>query len=754
MRYLRTGTNNVIVVGPAVIGSTDGQTVTPSTGLTNATVDEVGVYKHGATALTSTTAAAMTHRAGGMYTLTLTTGFVDTVGRLDFYLRDDSACLPVHHEFTVLPAQVYDSLVAGTDDLDVQVSGIDANAITATAIASNALTSAKIAANAIGATQIASNAITAAKIATDAITAAKIAANAIGASELAADAVTEIVAGINASTLLLAIEGQTDDIGAAGAGLTAVPWNAAWDAEVQSEVTDALVAHNLDRLALTATTTHPVIGTWLDKVMNATTGQTFSQATDSLEAIRNRGDVAWLSSTAGSVQANVTQINGSSAAAITLGAQLAAQFYAKLAAGAAGSVTLSTDGVRTADYYEGQVAHIVSGPGAGQSRYIVSGTTALVQTVSPNWVTNPTTASWVTILPAARAITASSALPNVNVTALGGSSQSLLDLKDFADAGYDPANNRLATVPTNWFAMSISTAGVVAANTTQIEGSDATNQLTAAVNASTLVQAIEGQTDDIGAAGAGLTAVPWNSAWDAEVQSEVTDALVAANLDHVALTATTTLPAVGTYLGQIMHASTDGTFSRTTDSLEAIRNRGDAAWTGGSSGANPANFDKLSISTAGVLSLINVTQIEGTDATDQLTAAVNASTAITGLNDLSSANVTTAVNASTAITGLNDLSSANVTAAVNASTAVQSKTGYSLAASGLDAVTIAEPSARPEWGTVTARTALGHMLAPIRNKVIQNSTSYRVRNDADNANIVNRPVSATTSTVTISEPTT
>ena len=29
-------------------------------------------------------------------------------------------------------------------------------------------------------------------------------------------------------------------IGAAGAGLTAVPWNASWDAEVQSEVQDAL----------------------------------------------------------------------------------------------------------------------------------------------------------------------------------------------------------------------------------------------------------------------------------------------------------------------------------------------------------------------------------------------------------------------------------------------------------------------------------------------------------------------------------
>lgn len=33
---------------------------------------------------------------------------------------------------------------------------------------------------------------------------------------------------------------DTAEIGAAGAGLTAVPWNAAWDAEVQSEVDDAL----------------------------------------------------------------------------------------------------------------------------------------------------------------------------------------------------------------------------------------------------------------------------------------------------------------------------------------------------------------------------------------------------------------------------------------------------------------------------------------------------------------------------------
>jgi hypothetical protein len=40
-----------------------------------------------------------------------------------------------------------------------------------------------------------------------------------------------------------------------------------------------------------------------------------------------------------------------------------------------------------------------------------------------------------------------------------------------------------------------------------------------------IVDAILVDTAVIGSAGAGLTAVPWNSSWDAEVQSECTDAL-------------------------------------------------------------------------------------------------------------------------------------------------------------------------------------------------------------------------------------
>lgn len=153
-----------------------------------------------------------------------------------------------------------------------------------------------------------------ASISSGAITAGSIAADAIGASELAADAVTEIASGVWASatrtlsaatnvtstggtitldgsgyvtyanaapptasaiadavwdetstghttagtagaqlwTNIDAILTDTAEIGTAGAGLTAIPWNSSWDAEVQSEVFDALDAAYTDATSLTS----------------------------------------------------------------------------------------------------------------------------------------------------------------------------------------------------------------------------------------------------------------------------------------------------------------------------------------------------------------------------------------------------------------------------------------------------------------------------------------------------------------------
>ena len=80
--------------------------------------------------------------------------------------------------------------------------------------------------------------------------------------------------------------------GGTGTALTSIPWNVAWDAEVQSEVDDALVAQRLDEL-LNADSdidgvAPPTVGSVFHELLTKTAGSfTYDQSTDSLEAIRD-----------------------------------------------------------------------------------------------------------------------------------------------------------------------------------------------------------------------------------------------------------------------------------------------------------------------------------------------------------------------------------------------------------------------------------------------------------------------------------
>lgn len=82
-------------------------------------------------------------------------------------------------------------------------------------------------------------------------------------------------------------------------------------------------------------------------------------------------------------------------------------------------------------------------------------------------------------------------------------------------------------------------------------------------------------TAEIGTAGAGLTALPWNSSWDAEVQSEVNDALVALGLDHLVSAAVTGTDVTdNSIMARIVSSSVTADwddFAQTTDSLQALR---------------------------------------------------------------------------------------------------------------------------------------------------------------------------------------
>lgn len=90
-----------------------------------------------------------------------------------------------------------------------------------------------------------------------------------------------------------------------------------------------------------------------------------------------------------------------------------------------------------------------------------------------------------------------------------------------------------------------------------------------------IVDDILADTAVIGAAGAGLSAVPWNAAWDTEVQSEVDDALIAKGLDHLVFTSVTGTDiadnSIIAYLASKSATADWDSYVNTTDSLEANR---------------------------------------------------------------------------------------------------------------------------------------------------------------------------------------
>lgn len=81
------------------------------------------------------------------------------------------------------------------------------------------------------------------------------------------------------------------------AGSNAVPWNSAWDTEVQSECADALTAYDPPTNAEMELRTIAAANYALEATLTAIKGATWSASTDTLEALRDRGDAAWITAT-------------------------------------------------------------------------------------------------------------------------------------------------------------------------------------------------------------------------------------------------------------------------------------------------------------------------------------------------------------------------------------------------------------------------------------------------------------------------
>jgi hypothetical protein len=116
------------------------------------------------------------------------------------------------------------------------------------------------------------------------------------------------------ATEIAAILVDTAEIGAAGAGLTAVPWNASWDAEVQSECTDAITAASLATAANLATvdTVVDAIKVVTDAIPDAGALTSISTAITTVDTvvdgIKAKTDSLTFT-TAGQVDSNIQSIN-------------------------------------------------------------------------------------------------------------------------------------------------------------------------------------------------------------------------------------------------------------------------------------------------------------------------------------------------------------------------------------------------------------------------------------------------------------
>jgi len=125
MNWLKQSTAATIKLGP-FLDDSDGKTA--ETGLTISQAD-IRVSKNGGAFAQSNNAAGATHDENGWYGIPLDATDTGTLGRLAVAIHESGA-LPVWAEFLVVPANVYDSLVSGSDELEVDAASVGGTAQT------------------------------------------------------------------------------------------------------------------------------------------------------------------------------------------------------------------------------------------------------------------------------------------------------------------------------------------------------------------------------------------------------------------------------------------------------------------------------------------------------------------------------------------------------------------------------------------------------------------------------------------------
>ena len=111
--WAKQSTAATLIVGP-ILDSTGAE-------YTSAVIGDLSISKNGGTLTALAAAATLTHIANGQYALVMTTGNLDTLGRLQITCNKSTYQMPPIG-LVVVPAMVFDSLVLGTDVLQSDVT--------------------------------------------------------------------------------------------------------------------------------------------------------------------------------------------------------------------------------------------------------------------------------------------------------------------------------------------------------------------------------------------------------------------------------------------------------------------------------------------------------------------------------------------------------------------------------------------------------------------------------------------------------
>lgn len=427
--YLRQSTSIDIRMGPFVDATT---AVDPETGITLGAADQAEVLKaNGAATVTMAGTFAAVTGADGWYDYTAATGDVDTTGEVVFVVQDASVCLPVYVRATVIDALTYDALYADTPTAFDANGRVDVGEWLGTAVTGTTAGRPDVNMEAIADDQFAPGRL----------------------GRWMSEGTNRTSDSGTTTTLVDAALTEADD-----------RWNGGlliFTSGTNNGYTAVITDYDLASTTITFTPATPNAVTTEQYTiipgLGFSTLEAIQRDAQSATDLKDFADAGYDPAT-NVVASNVAEWLGTAVATPTVAGvpNTSTEYFNGSAAGVgilknwlgkgtafgasdSGTTTTFVDTALTQsdDYWNGSLLVFLNGTNNGYTATVIdfdSGTDTI--TFAPA-VPNAVTTENYTLVPG---------LGHANVQAIQGDAQSTTDLKDFADAGYDPATNKVQGV--------------------------------------------------------------------------------------------------------------------------------------------------------------------------------------------------------------------------------------------------------------------------------------------------------------------